>query len=124
MRGYSLVHPQSARFTTIPADVVYAFLQDDERLYCVEDTPQRAFGIYWGDPAFDTPPFGTLCFGDLELQENHTLVVSGLSDARMEVLLDLLHPLKLDTPNMQLDPFPRLEKPGRKKSKEKRRRTR
>src|SRR6266404_906794 len=90
MQGYSLVHPQSAHFTTIPADVVYAFLQDDERLYCVEDTPQRAFWTYWGDPAFDTPPFGTVCFGDLELHEDHSLFVSGLSNARMEVLLDLL----------------------------------
>jgi len=124
MQGYSLMHPQSARFTTIPADVVYAFLQDDERLYCVEDTPQRAFWIYWGDPAFDTPPYGTLCFGDLELQEDDTLFVSGLSDARMEVLLDLLHPLKLGTPKMQLDPFPRLEKPGRKRPKGKYRRIR
>jgi SEC-C motif len=124
MQGYSLVHPQAARFTKIPADVVDAFLQDDERLYCVEDTPQRAFWTYWGDPAFDTPPYGTLCFGDLELQENHTLFVSGLSDARMEVLLDLLHPLKLGTPKMQRDPFPRLEKPRRKGPKRKRRRIR
>ena len=52
------------------------------------------------------------------------LVVSGLSDARMEVLLDLLHPLKVGTPKIQRDAFPRLEKPARKKSKEKRRRTR
>ncbi len=124
MQGYSLVHPQSAHFTTIPADVVYAFLQDDERLYCVEDTPQRAFWTYWGDPAFDTPPFGTVCFGDLELHEDHTLFVSGLSNARMEMLLDLLRTLKLGTPKIQRDAFPRLEKPGRKKSKEKRRRTR
>ncbi len=124
MEGYSLVHPQSACFTTIPADAIYAFLQDDERLYCVEDTPQRAFWTYWGDPAFDTPPFGTLCFGDLELQEDHTLFVSGLSDARMEVLLNLLSPLDLGTPKIQRDAYPRLEKPGRKKSKEKRRRTR
>jgi SEC-C motif len=121
MQGYSLVHPQSAHFTTIPADAVYAFLQDDERLYCIEDTPQRAFWTYWGDPAFDTPPFGTLCFGDLELQGNDTLLVSGLSDARMEMLLDLLHPLKLSTPKMRLDPFPHLEKPGRKRPKGKRR---
>ena len=120
MQGYSLVHPQSAHFTTIPADAVYAFLQDDERLYCIEDTPRRAFWTYWGDPAFDTPPLGTLCFGDLELQGNDTLLVSGLSDTRMEVLLDLLHPLKLNTPQMQLDPFPRLEKPGRKGPKGKR----
>src|SRR5256884_6655127 len=124
MQGYSLMHSQSARFTNIPADAVYAFLQDDERLYCVEDTQQRAFWTYWGDPAFNTPPFGTLCFGDLELQGNDTLLVSGLSDARMEVLLDLLHPLKLGTPKMQRDPFPRLEKPGRKASSRKRRRIR
>jgi hypothetical protein len=123
MQGYSLVHPQSARITNIPADVVYAFLQDDERLYCVEDTPQRAFWTYWGDPAFDTPPYGTLCFGDLELQEDNTLLVSWLSDARMEVLLDLLRPLNLGTPKIQRDVFPRLEKPGRKRPRGKRRRT-
>jgi hypothetical protein len=124
MQGYSLVHPQTACFTTIPADVVGAYLRDDERLYCIEDMPQRAFWTYWGDPAFDTPPYGTLCFGDLELQEDNTLFVSGLSDARMEVLLDLLHPLKLGTPKTQLDSFPRLEKPGRKASSRKRRRIR
>src|SRR5258708_17413041 len=124
MQGHSLVHPQPARFANTPADVVYAFLQDDERLYCVEDSPQRAFWTYWGDPAFDTPPFGTLCFGDLELQGDDTLLVSGLSDARMEVLLDLLSPLKLGTPKIQRDAFPRLEKPGRKGPKRKRRRTR
>lgn len=124
MQGYSLVHPQSAHFTTIPADAVYAFLQDDERLYCVEDTPQRAFWTYWGDSAFDTPPFGTVCFGDLELQGDDTLLVSGLSDARMEVLLDLLRPLDLGTPKMQLDAFPRLDRPGRKRPKGKRRRIR
>jgi hypothetical protein len=124
MQGYSLVHTQSAHFTTISADAVYAFLQDDERLYCIENTPQRAFWTYWGDPAFDTPPFGTLCFGDLELQGNDTLLVSGLSDTRMEVLLDLLHPLKLSALKMRLDPFPRLEKPGRQGPKGKRRRIR
>jgi hypothetical protein len=123
MQGYSLLHPQTARFTDIPTDVVRACLQADARLYCVEDTPQRAFWTYWGDPAFDTPPYGTLCFGDLELRGDDTLFVSGLSDARMEVLLDLLHPLKLSTPKMQRDPFPRLEKPGRKASSRKRRDT-
>ena len=124
MQGYSLVHPQTARFANIPAEVVYAFLQDDERLYCVQDTPQRAFWTYWGDPAFDTPPYGTVCFGDLELQGDDTLVVSGLSDARMETLLDLLYLLKLNTPKMQRDPSPRLLKPGRKASSRKRRRIR
>ena len=56
------------------------------------------------------------------LQGNDTLFASGLSDAHMEVLLDLLHPLKLGTPKMQLDPFPRLGKPGRKASGKKCRR--
>ena len=83
MQGYSLLRSQSARFTNIPADAVYAFLQDDERLYAVEDTRQIArFGSNWGDPALDVP-YGTLCFGDFELPENHTLLITALSDARM-----------------------------------------
>jgi len=116
MQGHSLLRPQSACFMNIPADAVHAFLQNDERLYGVEDTPQREFWTYWGDPAFDTPPHGTLCFGDLELQENGMLLATALSDTRMEVLLNLLHPLNLDAPQMQRDPFPRLEKPRRRAS--------
>jgi SEC-C motif len=114
MQGHSLMHSQSACFTNIPEDVAYAFLQDDERLYGVVDMPPHAFWIYWGDPAFDSPPYGTLCFGDLELQEHGMLLVTALSDTRMEVLLNLLHPLNLDAPQMQRDPFPRLEKPRRR----------
>lgn len=121
MQGYSLMHSQSACFLNIPKDVVYAFLQGEERLYCVEDTPQRAFWTYWGDPAFDTPPYGTLCFGDLELQENGMLLVTTLSDTRMEVLLDLLQSLNLDAPQRQRDPLPRLEKPIRRASRKKHR---
>ncbi len=121
MKGYSLVRPQSARFTNIPADVVYASLQDDKRLYCVEDSPHRAFWTYWGDPAFDIPQ-GTLCFGDIELLESRTLLITALSDARMEMLLELVRPLKVGTPQMQRDPVPRLEKPVRKAPRGKRRR--
>jgi hypothetical protein len=80
MQGHSLLRPQSARFMNIPAEAVHAFLQNDEQLYGVEDTPQRGFWTYWGDPAFDTPPYGTLCFGDLELQENGML----LTDAKLQ----------------------------------------
>lgn len=58
-----------------------------------------------------------LCFGDLELQEKPTLLVTALSDTRMEVLQDLVPPLELGIPQMQLDPFPRLEKPVRKASR-------
>ncbi len=121
MQGYSLMHSQSARFTNIPTDAVYAFLQDDERLYCVEDTPHRVFWVYWGEPALDVP-YGTLCFGDIELLGSHTLLVSALSDARMEVLLELVRPLNLGTPQMRRDPAPRLERPVRKVSSRKRRR--
>jgi SEC-C motif len=113
MQGYSLMHPQSARFKNIPADEVYEFLQDDERLYCVEDTPQRAFWTWWGDPAIDTR-YGTFCFGDFELQENHNLLITVLSDARMEVMLELIRPLNLGAPQIQHDPFPRQDKPVRK----------
>ena len=122
MQGYSLMHPQSARFTNIPADAVHGFLHDDERLYCVEDAPHRAFWTYWGNPAFDIPQ-GTRCFGDIELLEGRTLLISALSDARMEMLLELVRPLKLGTPQIQRDAVPRLEKPGRKRPGEKRRRT-
>ena len=121
MQGYSLMHSQSARFTNISADAVYAFLQDDERLYCVEDTPHRVFWIYWGDPALDVR-YGTLCFGDFELQENHTLLITALSDARMEVLLELVRPLKLGTPRIKLEPYPHLKKLVRKVSARKRQR--
>ena len=121
MQGYSLMHSQSARFTNIPGDEVYAFLQDDERLYCVEDTPHRVFWVYWGEPALDVS-YGTLCFGDIELLGSHTLLVSALSDARMEVLLEIVRPLNLGTPQMRRDPTPRLEKPVRKVSSRKRRR--
>jgi len=100
---------------------VHDFLQDDERLYCVEDTPRRSFWIFWGDPALDAI-YGTLCFGDFELQKSRTLVITALSDVRMEVLLELVHPLELGTPRMQLDPFQRLKKPVQKASERKRRR--
>jgi len=113
MQGYSVFSPQSATFPKISRNRVYPFLQEDIQLYCVEDTPQRAFWVYWGDPALDAPPFGTLCFGDFELTK-HALVVSVLSDIRMNTLLDLIRPLNLGTPQLCRDPLPFPEKPARK----------
>ena len=121
MQGYSLIRLQSARFTNIPADAVYACLQSDKRLYCTEDTPHRVFWAYWGDPATDIR-YGRLCFGDFELQENHTLVITALSDARMEALLEVVRPLNLGTPQIQVEPVQYLEKPTPKASTRKRRR--
>src|ERR1051326_7560282 len=121
MEGFSLLRSQTARFTHISGHVVHAFLQDDERLYSVEDRPQRAFWISWGDPALDAI-YGTVCFGDFELQKNHTLLITALSDAGMEILLELVSPLNLGTPQMQLEPFTHVEKPLQKASGKKRRR--
>jgi hypothetical protein len=121
VQGYSLMRPQEVRFANVPTDAVYTFLQNDERLSCVEDALPRAFWNYWGDPAFETP-YGMLCFGDLELQEDRTLLVTAISDKRMQVLLDLLQPLNLGNPPIQHDPSPRIEKPVRKVSGRKRRR--
>jgi len=63
---------------------------EDVRLQCVDDTVNSAFWVYWGDPALDTPPYGTLCFGDIELKRKRTLYVTALSDLRMQTLLTLL----------------------------------
>jgi hypothetical protein len=59
--------------------------------------------------------------GSQTAREPH-LVGHALNDTRMEVLQDLVRPLELGTPQMQLDPFPGLEKPVRKASRRKRRR--
>ena len=120
-QGYSLIHPQSARFTNIPYKAVHAFLQDDERLHCIEDTPQRAFWIYWGNPAFAIPQ-GRLCFGDIELLENQTLLLTALSDTRMELLLELIQPLNLGTPEIHKETIIRLEKSVQTASRRKHRR--
>jgi hypothetical protein len=113
-QGYSLVQGQFARYSNIPVDEIYAFLKEDERLYCTEDTPEHVFWTYWGDPAFDLPQ-GRLSFGDIELLERQTLLLSALSDARMEMLLEFVRPLKLSTPQMEKDStFLHIEKPPRK----------
>jgi hypothetical protein len=121
MQGYSLVQPISIRFTNIPADAIYTALQDDERLYCIEDTPQRVFWLYWGKPAFEIPQ-GTLSFGDIQLLEGHTLLISTLSNTRMQMLLELMHPFKLGIPQIKREPPSRQEKPAQKVLSRKRRR--
>ena len=64
-------------------------LLDDARLHCVEDTPERSFWIYWGEPARESR-YGIVCFGDFELRQLHTLIVTAMSDLRMRMLLDLV----------------------------------
>ena len=61
----------------------------DARLRCVDRSPESSFWLLWGDPPVEDQ-YGILCFGDIELKQNHTLVVSAMSDLRMRVLLDVL----------------------------------
>jgi hypothetical protein len=121
--GYSLLVPQSATFTNISGDEIYDFLQDDQRLYCIEDAKERIYWTYWGVPALKAPS-GIVSFGDIELIKNRTLLINALSDVRMKTLLDLISPLNLSTPQIQRNPIIRLEKPVRKSPGGKRQRKR
>ena len=110
--GYSLFRPQSATFTKIDGKALGSALMDDERLYCVENTFKRAFWVYWGTPALQSP-YGIFCFGDIELIEAHTLVVTAMSDHRMRVLCGLLENLagdSLGNPRIKRDPVKRIHK--------------
>jgi len=109
--GYSLVKMQSATFTRVDGASVRVQLMEDIRLRCTEDTPERGFWIYEGDPAIQTPQ-GIMCFGDIELQHNHTLFVTALSDLRMRILLGLLREDcgDLGRPKMHYDPVRVIDK--------------
>jgi hypothetical protein len=112
MQGYGLVVPQAARWRQVQGVEVRTRLEEDVRLYEVQTTWQGGFWIYWGDPAYDAP-YGTLCFGDLELKRRHSLLVTALSEQRMTTLLELLSPLELGPPHLQRDPAPQVNKPPR-----------
>ena len=94
-QGYSLVAPQSATFHDVDGPVVRARLLADMRLYYVDESIESSFWTLWGDPALEIQ-YGILCFGDIELEENRTLIVGAISDLRMRVLLDLLEEIAGD----------------------------
>ena len=121
MQGYGLVVPQAAQWKQVSGEELRARLEEDERLYEVQTTRQGGFWIYWGDPAYDAP-YGTLCFGDLELKRRHSLLVSALSEQRLATVLELLSPLQLEPPQLQRDPAPQVLKPPRHGSYRTRRR--
>jgi SEC-C motif len=115
-QGYDLLAPQTAIFTYVDGDALGPKFMDEERLYCLENTRARAFWTYWGDPSLRAP-FGTLCFGDFELLEAHTLVVTALTNKRMQTLLDLLDELAgdlLGIPQITHDPLEPVKKPMRR----------
>jgi len=112
LRGYSLLAPQSATFKNVNGRALRERLMTDIRLQCVEDRSERGFWIYWGDPALDDP-YGTLCFGDIELKQMNTLLVTTMSEVRMRRLLDLLNETAADllpTPKMRYDKVEALDK--------------
>lgn len=89
MKGYSLMAPQSARFHPVDGAALREQLTEDTRWVCVEDRPRKSFWIFWGDPSLEDQ-YGMLCFGDLEIRQNRTLLVTAMSDLRMQVLLSSL----------------------------------
>ena len=112
LAGYNLMRLQSATFTPIDGVVWRERLLDDIRLQCVEYNPQRSFWLYWGDPALDDQ-YGTLCFGDIELKNGHTLHLTAMSNVRMQTLLDLLNELAttpLPPPKMAHDKVEMIDK--------------
>ena len=88
----------------------------------VDDTPTGGFWILWGEPAYETE-YGIICFGDLELKADGSLLVTAMSDVRMQTLLDLLQEIAadcLDTPEITKDSIPQLRKPARDRPKKRR----
>lgn len=112
LEGHSLLRPQKATFKEVDGMTLGPKLMDEERLYCVENTIKRAFWLYWGTPALQAP-YGICCFGDFELIDAHTLVVTAISDYRMQVLRDFLESLMGDSlgePHIEREPTRRMPK--------------
>jgi hypothetical protein len=111
LKGYSLLAWQSATFTGVDGAAVRARLLDAVQLHCVEDSSRKGFWVYWGNPALESK-YGTICFGDLDLQGD-TLLVTVASDRRMRVLLGLLKEIAGDLlrrPQIRHDPVKMLDK--------------
>jgi hypothetical protein len=136
--GYSLVKPQKAIFRNVDGDAIRERLTADRRLRCTDTSRASAFWIFFGEPPVEDQ-YGILCFGDFELEHNHTLVVTGMSDLRMQTLLALLQEIVanvLEEPRITYDTLPVIDKrtgksrvlrpsqsqPSRRRSKRKRRR--
>jgi hypothetical protein len=122
LEGYSFMVPQEALFKQVDAPTLKERLDDDVRLAIIEDTPAGGFWILWGDPGFETE-YGIIGFGDLELRADGSLLVTAMSDVRMQTLLDLLQEIAADclgTPEITKEPAPQLRKrpkKGRKKQR-------
>lgn len=120
--GYSFLVPQEAVFKQVDAPTLKERLDDDIRLAIVDDTPAGGFWILWGDPGFETE-LGVIGFGDLELRADGSLLVTAMSDVRMQTVLDLLQEIAADclgSPEITKDPTPQLRKRPKKGRKKRR----
>jgi hypothetical protein len=89
LQGYSILRYHTASFSIPDGNALRQRLHDDMRLHCVEDTPARTFWLVWGAPALENR-YGIICFGDLELRDQHTLIVTALSPVRLRWILTIL----------------------------------
>jgi len=111
-RGYSLIKPQQATFRSLDGGVIRERLMTARQLRCTDASPASSFWVFFGDlPVEDQ--YGILCFGDIELKHNRTLVLSAMSDLRMQRLLALLSEIAGDVvghPQMSHDPVAVIDK--------------
>ncbi len=90
LEGYSLFAPQALTFRKINGAILRERLMENDRLNCTEDSEKQGTWSYWGDTFLETPGYGTVEFGELEIRHNHTLLLTVSSDARRQVLLAFL----------------------------------
>lgn len=99
MEGFSLLAPQNATFDLTNSLVnkveLRQLLMNDRRLQCTDNGIERSFWLLWGEPALQRE-YGILCFGDIDLKADQTLVVTAMSDLRMTYLLALLKEITQD----------------------------
>jgi hypothetical protein len=111
MEGYSLLAWHSATFASLDREAVRERLLEEVRVHDIEDTPERSFWTYWGEPALEAE-FGIMCFGDFELNRDG-LLVTAMSELRMRVLLSMLSEIAgdcLGKPHIQREPVKMLDK--------------
>lgn len=115
-QGYSLVQPQSATYRNLDGKVLRQKLTADSRLRCIDQSQVSSFWVYHGEP-FIEDQYGILCFGDFELKRNHTLMVTAMSDLRMQILLEVLQEIAgsdLGEPRLSTDKVYVIDKATRK----------
>ena len=115
-KTYGFVAPRSATYHHVDSVAIRERLMADPRFLCVDDKPRCGFWIYLGRPAVGDEE-GIHCFGDVELERDHTLTVSAMSDPRMDALNRILESLfgdSLGTPQIRQQPLPSLVKDRRR----------